>query len=812
MAPAGPGNTFANQPFYTVIDLHTVIPPGYSIGVGEFSACYIKWFSEVSICYAFGVNVSQRVMTISFKYYKDGNNQVVNGTQMGTQIGNELINLNLTECEQQGSNGVAPPADTRFIVIDAEYALLFPIFAGDYASTIEIILGWGKPAGSDTSADRDWPSYWNLYDAINDWSDNAVLTMKGADNIRVYYGKDEQLPDTAMATALDQPVPAYVNRAHIVFDTLQLADYGNRIPSFSFEVVQYDDVRHKDVIVDLFSRAGLDDTYYDVDSLPEDGQTSQVLGYSITSSTSLRSAMEQVLEAFRIDVSEVGDELLFRERDRDVDYIIDYNDLAAMEPGKRVDPAGKIEYTLRDPTELPKTLTTRFKDVERMYQPNSARWGRAFGDGIQISSADLPLVLPSSMAKAWTQDKMHDLWYERISVRFKLPPKYAFIYPTDIVQINGAVMDADDLTVKITRRTRGVNGIFDIEAVLHVATLYVPKPGEVRDTNMDNSTWNQQGSLHQPQVAFVAPIMLDLPPLLDTAQPIGFYFGISASDDFAGATLYRSVDGGITYSAMVTANARATAGYTGTSALLPVNPGLYDDDSVIYVQLDNATDTLSSITIEQLYAGFNACVIGNEVVQFTSAILQGDGTYKLTGFMRGLRGTDDRDIPNTHVNGERFVLLSIDTIYDLVDFLGSIGAPSSYKLVATGSTLAAATAFSFTNTGQRNKPLSPTLIASSRDGSNNITITWARRDRLYQGSISGTDLPNSESILSFRLEFYDITGVTFLFARQVDNAETYLLTATEQTSLSLTPGGILTMKICQVSATVGYGNYATAKV
>jgi hypothetical protein len=54
--------------------------------------------------------------------------------------------------------------------------------------------------------------------------------------------------------------------------------------------------------------------------------------------------------------------------------------------------------------------------------------------------------------------------------------------------------------------------------------------------------------------------------------------------------------------------------------------------------------------------------------------------------------------------------------------------------------------------------------------------------------------------------------VTFLFARQVDNAETYLLTATEQTSLSLTPGGILTMKICQVSATVGYGNYATAKV
>ena len=57
-----------------------------------------------------------------------------------------------------------------------------------------------------------------------------------SENIRVYKGTEVQVPD-ALIVATQGSAPAYLGLVYVVFEDLQLADYGNQMPNFEFEVV-----------------------------------------------------------------------------------------------------------------------------------------------------------------------------------------------------------------------------------------------------------------------------------------------------------------------------------------------------------------------------------------------------------------------------------------------------------------------------------------------------------------------------------------------------------------------------------------------
>ena len=46
---------------------------------------------------------------------------------------------------------------------------------------------------------RNWPDYYNFYDAINDWSPKAVLEFHGPESVQFYPGTDDQKADPTMA-------------------------------------------------------------------------------------------------------------------------------------------------------------------------------------------------------------------------------------------------------------------------------------------------------------------------------------------------------------------------------------------------------------------------------------------------------------------------------------------------------------------------------------------------------------------------------------------------------------------------------------
>ena len=68
------------------------------------------------------------------------------------------------------------------------------------------------------------------------WADGKPLDLSGI-TMRIYTGDEMQTPDP-LIVAKDGDAPAYRGLAYVVFERLPLANFGNRIPQLSFEVVR----------------------------------------------------------------------------------------------------------------------------------------------------------------------------------------------------------------------------------------------------------------------------------------------------------------------------------------------------------------------------------------------------------------------------------------------------------------------------------------------------------------------------------------------------------------------------------------------
>lgn len=650
--------------------------------------------------------------------------------------------------------------------------------------------------------ERNWDSYYNLFDAINDWSTAAVLAYTGTNNVTLYRGTNDQIADPAMATAIGHPVPAYIGRAHVAFDGFELADFGNRLPNLTFECVHYDNDRVSSVVASLIDRSGIGSQYYDVASLTNTTPASFVMGYSVASRTTFRAAIEQLVGAYGIDAAEIGDRILFRDARRISDHTVNYDDLGADTAGNYRDGA-PITMNYRDPLEMPMRLSMKFKDAERDYQANLATYRRQIVTAVQDSSSEIAAVVPQNLAKLAVRNKMQDLWLERVSATTKLPHKYIYISPTDIIDIvqNGMLQHR----VKVTSITRGANGILDINAVRREVSHYTLAAGETDNTNMSNYYGLVQTSSSGSE--FTRLELMDTPPLRDQDGVLGYYVAMGGtSNAWPGATLYESVNGLVSYDEVYSTLGAATMGRVISTPLLYRPAGIVDMDSSFEVTLGNVSDSLSSVTVAELFTGSNFALVGNEVINFKNATLVSGSTYRIDGgILRGRRGTDDDDTLMGHEVTERFVLLDPATIRPVIDTITNINKRFPFKAVSTGRSIANIQPAYFTDTGQRVRPFSVVGVSGTRDGVDNLTVAWVRRNRIYYDWIDHTDIPNSEQTEDYEIDITEHTGSLVYRTVRVSNATSFIYTAAEQTIDGLTPGDPVYVSIYQMSTIVGRG-------
>jgi hypothetical protein len=292
--------------------------------------------------------------------------------------------------------------------------------------------------------------------------------------------------------------------------------------------------------------------------------------------------------------------------------------------------------------------------------------------------------------------------------------------------------------------------------------------------------------------------------LRDADDNANIYAAVCASlgsTVWAGAGLWVSIDGGANYTFLANLTAEATMGITTNAQAAFAGGNIPDELTSVNVRLYHGT--LASTTNDGLLSGVYCAIIGDEIEFFRDAELEADGTYTVTGFLRGRRGSESA--MTTHAVGERFILVNVATMADLPQITADIGQTRLYKAVTADSTLAATTAKSFTNNGARLKPYSPVHLGGGLESNGDWTLNWVRRSRTSGEWRDSVDVPLGESTEAYEVEIWNssfttlkrtITGLT-------SPAATY--TAAQQNTDF---GGAQTdvyFAVYQLSATVGRG-------
>jgi hypothetical protein len=271
---------------------------------------------------------------------------------------------------------------------------------------------------------------------------------------------------------------------------------------------------------------------------------------------------------------------------------------------------------------------------------------------------------------------------------------------------------------------------------------------------------------------------MDIPLITDLDHQNGLYAAVAGVTNaaFAGANVYKSVDGGSTYNVVGSTSAAAIIGVT-SDALGDFGGGnVFDEINSATVVVGAGGGELASATELAVLNGTNVALLGNEIIQYKSAVLTAPSTYVLTGLLRGRRGTEFTIAG--HVIGEQFVSLpdiDIDAPFN------ELAQVRQYKAVTFGTSLDSAAPISFVNYGAKLRPYSPADLGGGVDSSGNMTINWARRTRIGGAWADFTDVTLSEPSEAYVLQIWDehFNNV----ARVVNlTAPTFVYTAAMQTT------------------------------
>lgn len=532
------------------------------------------------------------------------------------------------------------------------------------------------------------------------------------------------------------------------------------------------------IVDDLSDRSGLDVGEYETNDL-----TQLVNGYVIPQQMDVRSALEPLMTAYFADAVESGPAIKYVNRGAAPDETIGDDDLQAYEEGQ--EPPAIVAQTRTQEIDLPRSVTVSAFDMNADYQIGAQLAKREVVNTTQEMSITFALVLTPKEMKQIADRIMYDSWAKRRHITFTTARKWSKLEPTDVKIVHG-------YTLFITQRDEGVGGVLKFDAVATRSQIF----GQSGSAGVLIGS----GGFVPPTPPSSGPaslLMLDLPLITDGDYPNGVYAAMSG---FSGsANLYKSSDGGTTYNSLLTTLTPDTVGHA-TSVLGDFFGGnVVDRINYVDVTLDAGAADLSSVTLLAMFNGANEALVGSEIIQYATATLIGTRTYRLRDLLRGRRGTEWA--MSAHISGEDFVVLPVNVNVNAP--FGELGLARLYKAVASGQTVASATAVSFTNTGVALKPYSPVHVGGGRNASGDIVINWVRRTRIGGAWVDYVDAPLSEATEQYEVRIYTSNAYVAAYnAYTVSGAHTYTYPAADQTSDS---GGLIAPLYVGVSQLGSYG-------
>ncbi len=559
------------------------------------------------------------------------------------------------------------------------------------------------------------------------WADGKLLRGDGGDfktqtAFRLYTGAEDQIVDPFIASAEGiGNAPAYRGIAYALFEDFQLVDYGNRIPSLSFEVIADE------------APVAIGTILSDLDAGIASNAPTLVDGMAVTGD-SARGIAASVIEGVTVFARDDGTLLQIAETAPAGPTILS-EDLGATRDGK---PAPFMQRDRRPWSTLPRRRTLSYYDVDRDYQLGSQSVLRP-DLGPREARTELAAALTSSAARVLLERKTAEAGAARDEISLSLPWRYLAISPAEQIIIPG--VGGNWLVREVQLEGMVVR--------LSLMRLPSPKPIPIAATDPGRG-------LFEPDVRHGSTVMelLDMPWLgsgVATAPALYATAG-GTQAGWRRAGLLQSNDGGLTYEDIGSTSAPAVIG-TATTVLGPMAGAGFDQVNSVEVELLHSAMILSPSTSDGLVAGRNLALMSDELIQFERADPVSPNRYRLSGLLRGRRGTEAA-IGSHHV-GEHFILIETEAML-----------PLTIPIEATTITVQAQglgddVAVQRRVTVKRNAliTVSPVHLSSVRLPSGDIEICWTRRSRDGWHWVDHIDAPLGEDTERYRITLTSAGGV-----------------------------------------------------
>lgn len=547
------------------------------------------------------------------------------------------------------------------------------------------------------------------------WADGKLLRGEAGDfkvkcGFRFYPGDEDQPVDPLIASVEGiAQTPAYRGLALAVFEDLQLADYGNRIPFITFEVeADQGEVAIGELLADCTGGVLQAETGV------------AVIGYA-AHGTDVASAIRPLIDQSGIWLGDDGEFL----RIGNAFATVTDDELGCSADGSLSRSVEKTQVAARA---LPARVTIAYYDRDRDYQTSQAQAQGSVASGVR-DSIELPAVLDAAAAKGLAESSLARRWAERDRYTLRLPPAFMDLAVGSTVEVPGLAGPCVAATVRVD----------SMVAVVEAR----PRWDRVQDLSADPGR-----PLTSPDVV-AGPTrlaLLDVPDLGNESGPAPALLVAAASPTGTWAPVPLQIVSGGVASAGRSALREAVMGTVTALSLAPGQSAMFDLVSSIEIELANEEMWPQSRDDDALANGANMAAVGDELVQFGLVEPLGGARFRLSRLLRGRRGTEWA--MGAHEPGEVFVLLAPASVQRIALPPGSVGSAVEVRAYGIGDGDGVATVR--TVTGERLRPPSPVDVRASLAGAT-LRVNWTRRSRFGWTWSDGIDAPIGESREAYRV-------------------------------------------------------------
>lgn len=548
------------------------------------------------------------------------------------------------------------------------------------------------------------------------WADGKLIRgaagdLKVAGKFRFYPGSEGQAVDPLIG-ALEgiNSSPAYRGLALAIFEDLQLASFGNRIPALTFELV-----------ADEGEGIGIGELLTDAsEGAIQCSDERTVVGYA-AHGQDIGSSVAPLVEAFAVELIDEGDAL--RSPQGDAEAVPSADELGAH---YEVDGSSTLQREQAAAADLPTALVLSFYDPARDYQTGQAR-AAAPGPGRVTRSLAVPCVLETGVAKTAAENLLLRAWALRERLLVRLPPRFLDVHPGTLVRLAGVAGDWIAEQVEIDRFV--------------VAVTLRPVWAHAGTRSADPGRSNPQPDI-VAEATRLALFDLSEP---ETSQPVLALAAASQTGGWKPVPLEINASG----EAYASRSAAGEAVLGRTMSVLGAGqPWLLDLVHSVEVELANPDHWLQSRDDAALAMGANLAVIGDELIQFGGAEAMAPARFRLTKLLRGRRGSEWA--MGAHAVGADFCLLDPRTIKAIALPVEMLGADVTVTAHGLGD-VAGPPSVSRAANGEGMRPLSPAHLHAAQGGDGSLTISWVRRSRLAWSWADELESPADPSLQGYRL-------------------------------------------------------------